>query len=176
MSKSLGNVIDPFLLVEKYGTDAVRYFFLREIPATEDGDFSYEKFETRYNADLANGLGNLVARTLALAKDAQATPTTEFERLWGDSKRIVEDTLSIFFEFRGALDEIWNIVHYCDEYIDREKPWEGKENSKEVVGNLLFAIQLIADLLKPFLPETSQKISQQLQQGKGDPLFPRIET
>ena len=67
MSKTLGNVVDPFALIEKYGVDAVRYFFLREIPATEDGDFSYEKFETRYNADLAGGLGNLVARVLTLA-------------------------------------------------------------------------------------------------------------
>jgi methionyl-tRNA synthetase len=68
MSKSLGNVIDPFELVKKYGVDAVRYFLLREIPSVEDGDFTYEKFETRYNADLAGGIGNLVARTLGIAK------------------------------------------------------------------------------------------------------------
>lgn len=176
MSKTIGNVVDPFPLIEKYGADAVRYFLLREIPSTQDGDFTQEKFEERYNADLASGLGNLVARVLALAKDAKANPTTEFEKLWRDSEKIVHDTLNILFDFRGALDEIWNILHYCDGYIDREKPWENRGNSKEVIGNLLFAVKLIAKLLRPFLSETSEKIRKQLEQGKGESLFPRIET
>jgi len=178
MSKSVGNVIDPFKLVEKYGTDPVRYFFLREIPSTEDGDFSYEKFETRYNADLADGLGNLLSRTLALKKDNIREMRDDEAELMGDSKSIVENTLNQFgIEFlSGALEEIWEIVHRCDAYIDREKPWEGKDNTERVVGNILFAIRTIAELLQPFLPETSEKITQQLEQGKGEPLFPRISS
>jgi len=166
MSKSLGNVVDPFDLIEKYGTDAVRYFLLREIPSTEDGDFSYEKFETRFNADLADGLGNLLSRTLALKKDNIRERRDDEAELVGDSKSIVENTLSQFgLEFvSGALEEIWEIVHRCDAYIDREKPWEGKDNTERVVGNVLFAIHTIAELLKPFLPVTSEKITQQLHQ------------
>ena len=72
MSKSLGNVVDPFELVKKYGVDAVRYYFLREILPTEDGDFTYEKFEQRYNSDLAGGIGNLVARTLGISSKAES--------------------------------------------------------------------------------------------------------
>ena len=96
----------------------------------------------------------------------------------GESKSIVENTLNQFgLEFvSGALEEIWEIVHRCDAYFDREKPWEGKDNTERVVGNVLFAIHTIAELLKPFLPETSEKITQQLQQGKEESLFPRIGT
>ena len=178
MSKSLGNVIDPFELVEKYGTDAVRYFFLREIPSFEDGDFSYEKFETRYNADLAGGLGNLVARVLTVAKTAGVNipgklQDREFQELLSQKEREILELLSEF-QFSLALERIWDIIQFSDKYIEKNRPWEQPETKKEVIGDLLLAISHIVDLLQPFLPQTSEKITQQLQQGKGEPLFPRI--
>lgn len=178
MSKSLGNVIDPFELVEKYGADAVRYFFLREIPATEDGDFSYEKFETRYNADLAGGLGNLVARVFAVAKTSgvslpQKAGDIDIQTLLETKKKKVEKLLNEF-QFSLALEKIWELIQFCDRLIEASRPWEEPETKKEVIGDLLLAISHIAELLQPFLPKTSEKIVQQLEQGKGDSLFPRI--
>jgi len=185
MSKSLGNVIDPFELVKKYGTDAVRYFLLREIPATEDGDFTYEKFEQRYNADLASGLGNLVARVITLAKNSKSQITnskqiqnskfkTEINKTRKKWKRALEE-----FKFNEALISIWELIGFCDRYIEKEKPWsfnpvQDKKKINEVMGNLLQAISEIAILLKPFLPETSEKIIKQLKTQKSQPLFPRI--
>ena len=137
MSKSLGNVIDPFLLVEKYGADAVRYFFLREIPSSEDGDFSYEKFETRYNADLAGGLGNLVARVLAMAEKAEfKTPdefyNKDFKELLSKQNQEVSELLDDF-KFSQAVERIWEVIQFCDKYIEEKRPWEEAETKKEVV-------------------------------------------
>ena len=179
ISKSLGNVIDPFELVKKYsskktssepqsnsslqvGTDAVRYFLLREIPSTEDGDFTYKKFEGRYDSDLASGLGNLVARVLKLAENFEPCNSDlnfkkEIERAQNKCKKYLEE-----FKFNEALASIWELITFCDRYIEKEKPWEEKSNKKEVIGNLLFAISEIAKLLEPFLPETAEKILNQL--------------
>jgi len=181
MSKSLGNVVDPFELVKKYGTDPVRYFLLREIPSTEDGDFTYQKFEGRYNSDLAKGLGNLVARVFTMAKKLKAqnsklkTTTQnlklkkETDNTWEKYKKALEE-----FKFNEALISIWELISFCDRYIEKERPWEEKENQEEVIGNLLFAISNIAEMLKPFLPETSEKILEQLKTKEAKPLFPRI--
>lgn len=174
MSKSLGNVIDPFELVKKYGTDAVRYFLLREIPPTEDGDFTYQKFEGRYNSDLASGLGNLVARVLTVAKKLKTTTQNlklkkEIDNTWKKYKKALEE-----FKFNEALISIWELISFCDRYIEKERPWEEKENQEEVIGNLLFTISNIAEMLKPFLPETSEKIFKQLKTKEVKPLFPRI--
>ena len=172
MSKSLGNVIDPFQLVKKYGTDPVRYFLLREIPSTEDGDFTYEKFEMRYNSDLAKGLGNLVARVVTLAKrnpkskvqNPKRIPILKFQKKY---KKALEE-----FKFNEALVAVWELISFCDRYIEKEKAWEkGKDN---VISDLLFSIGKIAELLQPFLPETSEKILKQLKTKKSKPLFPRI--
>jgi len=205
MSKSLGNVIDPFELVEKYGTDAVRYFLLREIPPTKDGDFTYEKFEKRYNSDLASGLGNLVARVITLAKklktqNQKLKTTTNNPKL----KEETNNTRQVYikaleeFKFNEALISIWNLISFCDRYIEKEKPWEiknqksktefpfmetrGKKRTKfsspiknqKVINDLLFTINEIAKLLLPFLPETSKKIFEQLKAEKLTPLFPKI--
>jgi len=181
MAKSLGNVIDPFELVKKYGTDAVRYFLLREIPPTEDGDFTYEKFEARYNSDLAKGLGNLTARVVTLAdkfkiQNAKIKITTKnlkFKKEIEKTKKNWERALDEF-KFNETLISIWELISFCDKYIERERPWEKSKKQKEVIKNLLFAVNEIAKLLLPFLPETSEKISRQLKTNKSKPLFPRL--
>ena len=136
MSKSLGNVVDPFELVEKYGTDAVRYFLLREIQPTEDGDFTIEKFEKRYNADLAGGLGNLVARVIVLAAKFKNQKSNlkitiqnlKLNKVMGGTKKKCKESIEEF-KFNEALISIWQLISFCDEYIEETRPWEGgKEN------------------------------------------------
>jgi len=178
MSKSLGNVVSPFDLVEKYGTDPVRYFFLREIPPSEDGDFSIERFESRYNTDLANGLGNLTSRVIALSKKLKVNPSLkkefgdkevriEVERAYQNSFKALEH-----FSFNKSLEEIWSLINFSDRYIERERPWKTK--NKQVIGNLLFILSEIAMMLKVFLPEASKRILKQIETGESKPLFPRI--
>ena len=180
MSKSLGNVVDPFSLVEKYGTDAVRYFLLREILPTEDGDFTYEKFEQRYNADLAGGIGNLVARVLGIVTKIlnfkfEILNKFENKNLQKNIKQNKEKyNLALeSFKFNEALISVWDIIGFCDKYINEEKLWQ-TQNPK-VVNDLFLAIKEIADLLNPFLPETSEKIEKALEEKKSVALFPRIE-
>jgi len=177
MSKSLGNVIDPFELVKKYGTDTVRYFLLREIPSIEDGDFTYEKFEERYNADLADGLGNLVARVITLANKfkVKKIKSGKLEQLIAGIDNIWEKRYRPQleeFKFNEALIAIWDLIRTCDFWIEQEKPWEG--GKEEIISDLLFALGEIARLLEPFLPETSEEILKQIKSKKTKPLFPRI--
>ncbi|MGB2762445.1 MAG: methionine--tRNA ligase [Minisyncoccales bacterium] len=184
MSKSLGNVVDPFVLVEKYGTDAVRYFLLREISPTEDGDFTYEKFEQRYNSDLASGLGNLLARVITLAEKQKITNQDqkikkEINKTWREYRKALDN-----FKFNEALKEIWKLISFCDRYIEKERPWEmenqkSKIKNQKVINNLLITLANISQMLQPFLPETSEKIIKNIRQlaektKKSKPLFPRI--
>ena len=180
MSKSLGNIVDPFELVKKYGTDPVRYFLLREIHSTEDGDFTYEKFEQRYNSDLAKGLGNLVARVITMAKNskfsafAKAPASKEnpkFQTMVDKTQKNYKKALEEF-KFNDALVAIWGLISFCDRYIEKEKPWEGDKG--KVINDLLFYIGKITVLLQPFLPETAEKIQKQLKTKRSKPLFPRI--
>ncbi len=169
MSKSLGNIIDPFELVEKYGADPVRYFLLSEIPPTQDGDFTVEKFEKRYNSDLAKGLGNLTARIVTLAKDSEIS---NFKKIPVEKfKKRAEESLEDF-RFSEALAALWELMGWCDRYIEKEKPWETKD--PEVLGSLLFALREIALTLRAFLPETAEKILEQIEKRESRPLFPRI--
>jgi methionyl-tRNA synthetase len=177
ISKSLGNVIDPYGLVEQYGADAVRYFLLREISSTKDGDFTIEKFKERYNSDLAKGLGNLIARVLKLAQEQDQELKiqnqelkTQINKTRGDHKKALDN-----FQFDTALKSIWELIGFCDKYIEKEKPWEDTENKSSIINDLLLAIKEIAKLLEPFLPETSEKISEQLKTKKSEPLFPRLK-
>lgn len=190
MSKSLGNVIDPLGLVEKYGSDPVRYFFLREISPFHDGDFSRERFEQRFNAGLANGLGNLTSRILTLAEksfggeEIKCKPDSEFKFLF---QRIEKDLDAKMEEFKlnEALSVIWELIASCDQYVDKERPWE-KEDNEQILKNLLAALFQIALLLRPFLPETAEKVFVQLGSDqkdkiqrfkikKSEALFPRLE-
>lgn len=187
ISKSLGNTIDPFDLVEKYGTDAVRYFLLAEIPSLSDGDFTYEKLEKRYNADLAKGIGNLFARTLAMVEKAGLTQIKiqPNEFTLNEVSETWEKYNENFNDFSNTIKVIWELIKSCDKYIEEEKPWTltDKEKQKEVFSNLLFALKNISEMIEPFLPETSKKMQLGLgeQQGnfsvsRGEPLFPVIKT
>lgn len=174
MSKSIGNVIDPFEFVNKYGTDAVRYYLLREVPSTEDGDFTYEKFEQRYNSDLAGGIGNLVARVLGISKDLNIKPkaikktSAEITKTKNKCKIALEN-----FKFNEALSAVWELIGYCDKYINEQKLWETKKS--EVLADLFFVLLEISVLLEPFMPETSEKIKKAISSGKSEPLFPRLQ-
>ncbi len=191
MSKSLGNVVDPFHLVEKYGVDAVRYFLLREIPFGEDGDFSLERLEERYNADLASGLGNLVARVTQLAfseKREQFSIQNQLLKEKIEQTRGSYTALMNAFKFNEVLNEIWGLITFCDRYIEQEKPWQKESvNRKNVLGDLVVALSDIADLLEPFMPDTVKKMRTQLgsaekgkgvidyKPNKGAALFPRLQ-
>ncbi len=171
MSKSLGNVIDPVELVNRYGVDAVRYYLLREIPPFNDGDFSYKKFEERYNGDLANGLGNFVSRVFALQKRLEVSAADKSSDDVGDFiKRVREQMGSRMEQYRlnEALETLWELISRGDKYINEKKPWE--TGDKNAVANARELVDQVAELLKPFLPETAEKII------KGEPgtLFPRL--
>jgi len=154
----------------------VRYYLLREISPAEDGDFTYEKFEQRYNADLAGGVGNLVSRVVTMAAKLNATPETKNAKLKKEIEKTKKDCAKALeeFKFNEALKIIWELISWCDKYINQEKPWEQKAGSAKVVSDLLFALENIAELLKPFLPETSKKVEKAVKEIKVEPLFPRI--
>jgi methionyl-tRNA synthetase len=178
MSKTIGNVVDPFEVVKKYGTDVLRYYLLREIPPTDDGDFTYKKFEERYNADLAKGIGNLVARVLTLVKknNIKAVKNKNFDAAIKRTEKQIEKFINEF-RFNDALVAIWQLIASGNKYIDGAKPWTlkpGSKEFKEIIGSLLFLISGISKLLSPFLPETSEKISKQIKNRKGTILFPHL--
>jgi methionyl-tRNA synthetase len=176
MSKSLGNVIDPFSIVKKYGTDALRYFLLRESSPFEDLDFTFEKFEKRYNDDLAKGLGNLVARVISLAEKSKISKireikSTAFKEKLKITQKKWEENLENF-QFNEALKTIWELISFCDKFIEVKKPW--KKNGAKIVSELLFILEEISNFLRPFLPETAERISKQIITTKKEILFPHI--
>jgi methionyl-tRNA synthetase len=173
ISKTLGNVVDPFELVEKYEVEAVRFYLLREIPAWGDGDFSLTRFKDLYNGELANGLGNLVARVARLASDTNlALP----EKKNFTFKKVVLDNLKNY-RFDQAMIGLWEDVSRLDKKINEEKPWELEGPAlKKVISPIAMEIREIAFNLSPFLPDTSEQILKQFT-GKisaEKPLFPRI--
>ncbi|MBI4079410.1 MAG: methionine--tRNA ligase [Candidatus Levybacteria bacterium] len=182
MSKTLGNVIDPIEIVNKYGADALRYYCLAKISPFADGDFSEEKLKEAYNADLANGLGNLVSRVAKLCE------TAKFEQMISASKESVhlihaEEYSQAFSEFRfnDATSVVWKKIALLDKFINDEKPWvllkTNDQRLKSILAHCVDQIQEIAALLEPFLPETAKKIEEQFRGAKivsQKPLFPRI--
>jgi methionyl-tRNA synthetase len=174
MSKSLGNVVDPAVLVDKYGVDPVRYYLLRELPPAEDGDFTFEKFEERYNADLAKGLGNLASRVTTIAAKIGAMDVREQNDTAAEIAKAKEryGRLIPEYKFNEALAAVWELVGFCDRYIEKKQPW--KTNDKTSVGNLMSALEEIGKLVEPFMPETSKKIGRMIN-GEKMVLFPRLE-
>jgi len=173
ISKSLGNVIDPFDLVNKFGTEPVRFYLLREIPAWGDGDFSESRFREIYNGELANGLGNLVARVARLATDVNLSLP---EKKNFKFKGAVSDNLEKY-RFDQAIMAIWDAIGDLDKKINSQKPWELEGRLlKRVITPIAQEVREIAFNLSPFLPETSEKILEQFT-GKiaaKKPLFPRL--
>jgi methionyl-tRNA synthetase len=158
MSKSLGNVIDPLKLAEKYPLDAIRYFLIRQVPFGEDGDFSEEALVERLNNELADELGNLVNRVLTLAErfggEIKGRPELEKELKLEEIDKHMEN-----FRVDLALTEIWNFVKACNRYINEKEVWKLKgEELSNTIYNLLESLRILSILLYPFLPETAEKI------------------
>lgn len=177
MSKSKGNVVDPVVLVDKYGVDAVRYFLLREVPFGSDGVFSNEALINRINSDLANDLGNLVSRTVTMIDkyfEGSIPPKRQPGDFDEDLKKIVMETPSKVEElmdklqFSTALADIWKTVSRTNKYIDETMPRKlakdenSRERLAEVLYNLAESLRIISILIQPFMPETPEKIWHQL--------------
>lgn len=172
ISKSLGNAIDPRVLVEKYGLDAIRYYLLREINFGKDGDFSEDNLIGRINADLANDLGNLLHRTTAMIAqnfDSKIPQPSKKESV--DNQLILGslETIQKFFEnmdnlrFTQALEQLWQFISLSNKYIDLTEPWKlskiaAKDRLATVLYNLAESLRIIATLLKPIMPRTSKEI------------------
>ncbi len=171
MSKSLGNVQDPYDLVERYGVDALRYFLLREVPFGLDGDFSQRAMTLRINSDLANDFGNLCSRTLAMAgkyfsglmprRAPQGELSAAATTMWARLGPAIDDSA-----FSLALSEIWSFVGAANRLIDREKPWELAKSDTprcaEVVASLVEALRVLSVVTGPFMPRTATKLAEGL--------------
>ncbi len=177
MSKTLGNVVYPEELVEKYGIGATRYYFLREVVSWDDGDFSYERMNDIYSSELSNELGNLISRVTNLAqKDRIKThfPEVPFKDLM--PKEFYQHVES--FELHLALELIREKIKKLNKMMDKEAPWRKKpEERKDFLEEMLFELYKIGKALQPFMPETGKTIEQSCldQIKKVKPLFPRLK-
>lgn len=182
MSKSIGNVVSPKEILAKYGPEPFRYYFLRHIPSYNDGDFSWDAFERAYNNELANELGNAVQRTSAMIQKYQKGLIGPIPEAGHDYSGVAEALSECRFD--RALDEIWTQVRGLNQYIDEEKPWEiakagDEDHLREVLAYQTACLLEIAELLEPFLPDTSAKIKGIFESGIVKPiegtLFPKAE-
>jgi methionyl-tRNA synthetase len=181
MSKSLGNVIDPLEVIDKYGLDAFRYYIFRHGPSNEDVDFTWEKFESSYNNELANELGNAVQRVSAMVTKYQEGVIGEIPEAQHDVGQYLEAIENCRFD--RALEAVWEQVRGVNQFIEEEKPWViAKENDsehlQEVLAEAVSSLLEIADLLVPFLPDTANKIISVFSDGvikplKDQSLFPK---
>lgn len=204
MSKSTGNVVDPIVLVEKYGIDMLRYYLLREVPVGKDGDFNDQLFVERYNSDLANNLGNLVNRVHTLISRNEIQDFKFSEK--SDFQNKVQETWLVYlgqmdnFELHEAVLTVWKLVDFANKMMEETKPWalikSDPEKGRGALCDLLEVLRHISMLIAPIIPETSQKIRQQIglpadfnyeregewgmmpewkTLGKSEIMFPRIE-
>ena len=170
MSKSLGNVIDPYALVQEYGADALRFFLTRHISPFEDSDFTMERFKEAYNADLANGLGNQAARIMKLAQDNLDGPV----ELSAESLQLQKSFCDHLdrYDFNAAAALVWEHIAKADAFIQEKKPFslvkadETREEGKQIIGKLVGHLAMIATHLAPIMPETAAKIMTAIKENK----------
>lgn len=179
MSKSLGNVVDPYALIDEYGTDALRLFLLRHIHPFEDSDFTLAKFKESYNADLANGLGNLAARILTLAQANLEKPIEKPQPVPEDFPSIYTSAFDAY-DYNAACDYVWKLIGELDKELTDTKPFsvvkEDPEKGKAMIAAMTARLYVIARLLQPIIPTTSNTIkSAILANKKPENLFPRKE-
>jgi methionyl-tRNA synthetase len=202
MSKSLGNVIDPFQIIDKFGADALRFYLMREVSFGQDGNVSTEGFETRYTTELANEYGNLASRTLAMVeryRDGEVTRPREPLPLAESFAGITDDVARRLdrVDITGALDAIWQRIRALNAYVAAEEPWQlAKDSTKsEQLDAVLYALseglRVVSLLLIPWMPDSAAKVLDALGEDnrrlsafgererasvrKIDPLFPRVE-
>ena len=195
MSKSVGNVIDPMELAERFGVDAVRYFFLREVPFGQDGSYSAEAIVNRANAELANSFGNLAQRTLSMIHKnldgvlPEAGEASEDRALLDLVGAAVDREMPKAFErlaFSVGIEAWLRAVFACNQYVDEMAPWALRKSDPErmaaVLGTLVVAIRALASAIAPIIPESADKLLRLIDAGEGGvpiaqpvPLFPRLE-
>ena len=175
MSKSLGNVVNPMQIMEEYGVDALRYFLLREISSFEDSPFTMERFKDAYNANLANGLGNLASRILTLSeKYSDKCPNIPEKSDMGEYFSFFEK-----FDIKQATDYIWNKIAELDKFIQETEPYKvikvDKEKGEKIISDMVVRLYEIARMLNPIMPETNKKLKKLIRENKKPetPLFPR---
>jgi methionyl-tRNA synthetase len=204
MSKSLGNVLDPFEVIERFGPDALRFYCFREVSFGQDGSVSPAGFETRYETELANDYGNLASRTLAMIdryRDATVPPAAVDAELADDFEGLVPRFRDLLdrAELTQALDEVWKLVRRLNRYVEESRPWDlakdeaDPERLDEVLYNLAEGLRVVTLLLVPYLPETSVRLLAALGEEGTEladlgsrpggqrierlpPLFPKIES
>jgi methionyl-tRNA synthetase len=186
MSKTVGNVVDPNEIIDTYGVDAFRYFFSRHIPTQDDGDFTWEKFETAYNTELGNDLGNLVQRVSSMITRYQAGVIGDAPQAEHDMTPYRDGMNSL--NFNEAVDHVWTMVRSLNQYLESVKPWEvakARETDPDVTAHLteilataVGTLMQIADQLVPFMPHTADVIHKMFETGVVVPqegvLFPKI--
>lgn len=174
MSKSLGNTVNPYDLINEYGKDAVRYFLLAELSSFEDSPFTMERFKEVYNAKLANGIGNLTSRIMKMAQDNLDKPITQEAKIDPEFFESIKN-----FEINKAVSIIWRNISVLDEIIQKTKPFEvvktNPDTAKNLISNLVFSLKNISVMLSVIIPETSEKINKCIEENKKPekPLFLR---